>query len=65
MRWKTNKKMQYSREISAFLFFPLTINGETRWLEKASWVEKLCYQYYNSWNSSKVKYKYTPIKWKD
>jgi len=27
------------RECSAFLFFPKTINGETRWLERARWLQ--------------------------
>ena len=30
---------------SGFLFFPKTINGETRWLEYASWIERLCRMY--------------------
>lgn len=29
-----------TRVRSGFLFFPKTINGEVRWLERARWLEK-------------------------
>ena len=44
MRWKKEKtKDGETRIINKFLIFPKTINRETRWLEKASWVEKWGY----------------------
>ena len=35
-----------------FLFFPKTINGETRWLEYANWMQHFTYHYQNgfSWD---------------
>ena len=44
MRWVRKNKKQYhgdTRIRSGFLFFPRTINNETRWLEQASWSEML------------------------
>jgi len=45
MRWKKKEKIKLQdgdiRTITRFLIFPKNINGETRFLEKASWVEKL------------------------
>lgn len=37
MRWKKKKAPDYGdrRIISEFLFFPKTLDGETRWLESA------------------------------
>jgi hypothetical protein len=42
MRWKEKPRFNNGdrRLRTAFLFFPKTINGETRWLETASWIEK-------------------------
>ena len=45
MRWhKRPKKQEPSagdlRDREGFLFFPKTINRQTRWLERASWTEK-------------------------
>lgn len=37
---KTTYKGGQLRERTWFLIFPKTINGETRWLEKATWTEK-------------------------
>lgn len=43
MRWNVRKKTadEYGddRERHGFLFWPKTIDGETRWLERASWLE--------------------------
>lgn len=39
MRW-TDSEGPNCKEVTRFLAFPLTIKGETRWLERATWVEK-------------------------
>jgi len=39
MRWRDPVKNEVRRK-KAFLFFPLKLNGETRWLEVAEWCEK-------------------------
>ena len=36
MRWKVNCKDGDTRIITKFLWFPVTIEGETRWLEMAN-----------------------------
>lgn len=38
MRWP-NPKLGDCREVRGFLWLPMTLNGETRWLETASWRE--------------------------
>lgn len=35
-------KLGDTRKRSGFLFFPMAINHERRWLEKATWIEKYC-----------------------
>jgi hypothetical protein len=41
MRWiKKTWERDQLRERTGFLFFPKTINNETRWLEFARWEEK-------------------------
>lgn len=42
MRWtKKRKPMKWDiREQSGFLWLPMTINRETRWLEHARWSER-------------------------
>jgi len=49
MRWKAKKKPTpadgETRYVTKFLFFPLTLNGETRWLEIASLCERFDYGY--------------------
>lgn len=39
MKWK---QVEFKNEkiVSGFLFFPKTIDGETRWLEFAKWKKK-------------------------
>lgn len=41
MRWYEPPKPSHkeSRTITKFLFFPMTIGSETRWLETATWFE--------------------------
>lgn len=43
MQWNANtpSKRGDRRMQSAFLMFPKTINGKTRWLERAEWEEEL------------------------
>lgn len=33
------------RSRSGFLFLPKGIAGEVRWLERATWIEEVCYWY--------------------
>jgi hypothetical protein len=44
MRWKQKEEKQpLSGDVrfkTGFLLFPKFLNGETRWLEKTSWVQK-------------------------
>ena len=42
MRWRDEPEPKWGdyREQSAFLLFPYTIGGETRWLEKGVWEER-------------------------
>lgn len=40
-----------------FLWLPKTINNNTRWLERAAWVEQ-CYQFL-------FHYEWIPIQWDD
>ena len=48
---RIKKKKNGTRRIkSGFLIFPKTINGETRWLESATWIEY--YYSKNGWVSS-------------
>jgi hypothetical protein len=39
MRWKEKPLVQMSRTRRRFLFLPLKIGDETRWLELAEWLE--------------------------
>ena len=65
MRWKINK-IKYNKDDTkietTFLLFPMTINGETRWLEKASYKLKIC-RIYTIGNSQKLHYDWTPVSW--
>lgn len=47
MRWPERRKTQTgdTRIRAKFLLLPKTVNGETRWLEKATWLE----EYDGSW----------------
>lgn len=41
MKWyKEHPSPGHIRKRTRFLFFPKNIEGEIRWLEKATWVEK-------------------------
>jgi hypothetical protein len=42
MRWELPKDGE-KRKKTKFLWFPMTIDDETRWLERTTWIEK----YYN------------------
>lgn len=51
MRWKQEEKDNSFRIRSGFLFFPKTINAETRWLEFAKWKETAAGSMFDSgWN---------------
>lgn len=50
MKWlSTSKDDSYynKRNRRRFLFLPLTIKGETRWLEMAEWQETFHYGYFS------------------
>jgi len=39
VRWRDERKLGDEREVIKFLWFPKTINKETRWLETASFTK--------------------------
>lgn len=49
MRWKTKEPDDFKpwepHLVKGFLFFPKTINGETRWLETAMWKRRLEFEH--------------------
>lgn len=51
MRWRAEPKPKDGEErvISAFLWWPRTIGGETRWLETASWRQWLEACFFDEW----------------
>jgi hypothetical protein len=55
MRWRTKRAMYRKTRVKSrkFLFFPKEIEGEVRWLERASWVERM----------DKIIYEFTPTKY--
>lgn len=55
MRWRDQAPPEFgdSRIVSAFLWLPLTIRLETRWLERATWMEM---HKHGEWN---------PLRWID
>ena len=66
MRWKKKKeKTKYgeTRIINRFLIFPKTIQDETRWLEKASWVERAEYRREELLFSYRLVLNWDPIDW--
>jgi len=67
MRWKINKDNYESGEtriVEGFLFFPLIIEGEKRWLEHAKWEEYVC-TIYKVGSSGKIKYNWAVKRWID
>jgi hypothetical protein len=54
MRW-IRKEQEDTRIKMRFLFFPKTINNETRWLENAIWEQKFIHDLWNydKWEDSK------------
>jgi hypothetical protein len=59
MRWKDKMKAECVR-VTEFLLFPKTIKGETRWLERATWIEKAVL-----WGNNRGEqwYRWEPIGW--
>ena len=49
-------------DCTGFLFFPLTINGETRWLMSTSWVEQ-CVHYYKPRTGKDSHYGWEKVRW--
>lgn len=51
MKWYDPKppRIGDQRVVTKFLWFPKNINGENRWLERASWVESWVRMMDNSW----------------
>lgn len=63
MRWKRTVRKKGDREIiTRFLFIPLEINNEFRWLEKASYEVKYDYDYDYSGEKCLVQ---IPTRWVD
>lgn len=61
MRWKKPDISVFStRERSGFLFLPMNIDGDIRWLESATWIEKC---FYTSEHKTGTWWK--PVEWKD
>lgn len=60
MRWKV-KELHDQRTRTRFLFLPLVIKNEARWLETASWVEEYLLIGFGA-NASRQWY---PILWLD
>jgi len=56
MKWKTDKAGQ-KRTMNGFLLFPMNLENETRWLEKATWIELY------KWNWSLGRLSWQPITW--
>jgi len=56
MRWELPKDGE-KRKRTKFLWFPMTLDSETRWLERTTWIEK----YYSlaTW------YGWRPYEWAD
>ena len=44
------------RILTKFLLFPMTINNEFRWLELASFEQKLCLDYGGDWYWENIKW---------
>lgn len=53
-----------TRTEKRFLIFPLTISGETRWLEMAKWEEKVVY-YVNVFSKEYRGWEWKPQRWLD
>ncbi len=67
MRWNTRKSISgvgETRSIEKFLFLPLNIEGETRWLENAKWEEEVS-QYANVYTQRDSSRKWDKIRWID
>lgn len=62
----SKKDLNKKRTKNKFLWFPLSINGETRWLEKASWKEQVKERLHSSdpygYDFDEI-YLWEPIKW--
>lgn len=60
MRWRRmSVEVGTRRVVRAFLWRPLTINGETRWLEVAAWVERFDFNYGGGFTE------WTRLNWED
>lgn len=61
MRWQSEKEPEYGdkRIKTKFLLFPIEINREVRWLEKATYKETYCY------NNEYQFHEWVPSKWID
>lgn len=79
MKWSDVKKVKNRncpndgacRTVSKFLFFPKKIDHETRWLEKAKWIER--FKYHRKTDPSFLNgviftvdvYKWQAVQWED
>lgn len=63
MRWKRPAQGE-GRTKTAFLFFPKEIGGETRWLQKATWLEEV--MYYGPRDVQKITHwEWVAVRWLD
>lgn len=51
-----------TRTITRFLWLPLKIKCETRWLERAAWIER-CVHYVYALTGEPSSYKWIPTEW--
>jgi hypothetical protein len=62
IKWEEWPRNTSTRVRSGFLWFPKEIEMETRWLERATWVEE-CVHYIYVRTGKKASYKWEPIRW--
>jgi hypothetical protein len=63
MKWRPKAPLPEGclRDRMAFLFLPMTINGETRWLERVRWCEQSIVEHL-PYGKRRVTWK--PISWR-
>ncbi len=68
MRWfkgsAENTAAETTRIVEKFLWWPLSIGGEVRWLEKAKWWEE-CEQYIYTYTGRESSRKWEKVEWVD
>lgn len=64
MRWKDKREDDIRKKMNKFLFLPMRLEGETRWLEQASWFEKT-FKKYSKGGYRGYYLKWVPVQWID